>query len=141
MEESQPSHFLSKQLTQTLGAYVEGKYKQWDVELKDVHQTFSKSIQRLSALVQRFVKKYKKANNSVNKKSVKGSASNSNRQLEQQDKDACVDRVLYIVSFLCKAMKRSYSTGGMGTEMMWDIFKGKCKGPFEKKHPSSYLSV
>lgn len=44
--EEDDSTLLSKRLTQTLGAYVEGKFKQWDVELKDVNQTFSKSIKR-----------------------------------------------------------------------------------------------
>ena len=44
--EEDESSLLSKRLTLTLGAYVEGKFKQWDVELKDVNQTFSKSIKR-----------------------------------------------------------------------------------------------
>jgi len=37
---------LSSRLTLTLGAYVEGKVKQWDVELRDVNHTFSKNIKR-----------------------------------------------------------------------------------------------
>lgn len=41
---------LSKRLTLTLGAYVEGKFKQWDVELKDVHQTFAKNIKRYAVV-------------------------------------------------------------------------------------------
>lgn len=49
--EEDDNALLSKRLTQTLGAYVEGKFKQWDVELKDVNQTFSKSIKRYSASV------------------------------------------------------------------------------------------
>lgn len=46
--EEDESSLLSKRLTLTLGAYVEGKFKQWDVELKDVNQTFSKSIKRFA---------------------------------------------------------------------------------------------
>jgi hypothetical protein len=49
--EEDDSSLLSKRLTLTLGAYVEGKFKQWDVELKDVNQTFSKSIKRFDLAV------------------------------------------------------------------------------------------
>ena len=43
---------------------------------------------------------------------------------EDKGGEDSVDRVLYALSFLYKAMQRSYESGGMGTELMADLFKG-----------------
>jgi hypothetical protein len=55
---------------------------------------------------------------------------------EDKGGEDSVDRVLYALSFLYKAMQRSYESGGMGTELMADLFKGLCN-----THPQCLVCV
>lgn len=89
---------MSSRLSAALGIYVEGKVKQWEQEAKEVTKTITNSINRLRRLIRILL-------------SLDGGT------------DCNVQRVLYIVSFLFKAMKLSHSFGGMATEALWKLFK------------------
>lgn len=97
-EEGEEDAVMSTRLSAVLGNYVEGKVKQWELEMQEVMNIFTNSITRLHRLVKVLL-------------SVDGGT------------DGNVQRVLYIVSFLFKAMKQSHAHGGVGAELMWKLFK------------------
>lgn len=41
-----------------------------------------------------------------------------------KNREEYLDRVLYTLSFLYKAMQKSFQSGGMGTELINELFKG-----------------
>ena len=90
--------WMSSRLSAALGNYVRGKVVQWEGVMKEVMKIFSRSISRLRRLVRTLL-------------SLDGGT------------DSNVQRVLYIVSFLFKAMKHSHTCGGIGVELMWSLFK------------------
>lgn len=112
-EDESEDTLLSERLSAALGNYVEGKVKKWEQEAKGVMTILTNSINRLRRLVKILL-------------SLDG-GTNVN-----------VQRVLYIVSILFKAMKLSHSYGGMGTELIWKLFKdivGHLQGQNEIRIP------
>ena len=77
-----------------LSNYLQGKIKQWNSEMNSVDKVFQKNIDRLRQIVNRLLKM-----------------------------DNEINRLLYIISFLYRAMKRSYEHQGIGAELILNIFK------------------
>ena len=90
------SEIIGTKLSNTLGNYIKGKVKQWNSELTEVNSIYQDNIRRLRNL--------------VNKIWREGTLNH-------------LKTILFILSFLYKAMKRSYETSGIGTELIFSLFK------------------
>lgn len=86
-----------------LAAYLQNKIKQWNGEMSSVDVVFQKNVERLRQIVHKLITKEKLA-------------PSAGTSVE-------VNRLMYIVSFLYRAVKRSYEHQGIGAELILTIFK------------------
>ena len=104
---------LYPRVKEGLSNYLQGKIKQWNSEMNSVDKVFQKNIDRLRQLVQRLLKMIH--NHSSGVASFSSSAS--------YNKEKEINRLMYIISFLYRAMKRSYEHQGIGAELILNVFK------------------
>lgn len=84
----------NSRLGESLSHYLQGKIRQWNAEMSSVDKVFQKNIERLRQVVRRLL-----------------------------NMDGSINRIMYIISFLYKAMKRSYEHQGIGAELILTVFK------------------
>ena len=82
---------------ETLAQYLQGKIKHWNGEMNSVDRIFQSNIDRLRNLQRKII--------------------------VDQNSPLSTSRILYIVSYLYSAMKRSYERQGIGAELLLSIFK------------------
>jgi len=85
---------IAPRLREGLSIYLQGKIKQWNAEMSSVEKVFQKNIDRLRQIVRRLV------------------------TVEEN-----MAKVMYILSFLFRAMKRSVETQGVGANHIFTVFK------------------
>jgi hypothetical protein len=85
---------MAPRLREGLSVYLQGKIKQWNAEMSSVEKIFQKNIDRLRQIVRRLV------------------------VVEEN-----MSKVMYVLSFLFRAMKRSVETQGIGADLIFTVFK------------------
>ncbi|KAL6080676.1 WD repeat and FYVE domain-containing protein 3 [Balamuthia mandrillaris] len=130
-------------LSKTLEVYMNGKKDACSNELKEVKQIYTKCTQRVRSATRTFLQQYLHQEEEESNKGKEGLSSSrrnnraqalkQKREEEEQDSTGrggrasqpnndLLLRVMYVMWFLYKTMKRSHTNDGIGTEIMWELF-------------------